>query len=236
MFDIYEGEKITVEKINILGNNVTNEKVIRSELILDEGDPFTKIKLDKSISSIKSREIFRTVDKKVKEGSANNLKVIDIRVEEQPTGEISAGAGIGTEGGSFAFNVQENNWLGEGVKVGAELELSSESVKGNLSYTNPNYDLLGNSITYNISSIRNDKPDQGYENSIISAGVGTAFEQYKDIYTNLYLFTTHDDLKTNSSASSSLKNRKVNFQRYLASTVLLTIKEIENLHLQMVLF
>ena len=101
MFDIYEGEKITVEKINILGNNVTNEKVIRSELILDEGDPFTKIKLDKSISSIKSREIFRTVDKKVKEGSANNLKVIDIRVEEQPTGEISAGAGIGTEGGSL---------------------------------------------------------------------------------------------------------------------------------------
>ena len=211
VFDIYEGEKITVEKINILGNNVTNEKVIRSELILDEGDPFTKIKLDKSISSIKSREIFRTVDKKVKEGSANNLKVIDIRVEEQPTGEISAGAGIGTEGGSFAFNVQENNWLGEGVKVGAELELSSESVKGNLSYTNPNYDLLGNSITYNISSIRNDKPDQGYENSIISAGVGTAFEQYKDIYTNLYLFTTHDDLKTNSSASSSLKKQKGKF-------------------------
>ena len=43
MFDIYEGEKITVEKINILGNNVTNEKVIRSELILDEGDLLLKL-------------------------------------------------------------------------------------------------------------------------------------------------------------------------------------------------
>ena len=44
----------------------------------------------------------------------NNLKIININVEEKPTGEISAGAGIGTNGGTFAFNVQENNWLGEG--------------------------------------------------------------------------------------------------------------------------
>ena len=44
------------------------------------------------------------------------LKVIDIRVEEQPTGEISAGAGVGTNGGSFAFQIKENNWLGEGKK------------------------------------------------------------------------------------------------------------------------
>ncbi len=211
IFDIFEGEKITVEKINVLGNNVTNEEVIRSELVLDEGDPFTKIKLDKSISSIKSRNIFRKVENEVKEGSASNLKIIDIRVEEQPTGEISAGAGIGTDGGSFAFTVQENNWLGEGIRVGADLEVSSESVKGGLSYTNPNYDLLGNSITYNVSSTKNDKPDQGYENSIVSAGIGTGFEQYKDIYTNLYLFATHDDLKTNSSASSSLKKQKGKF-------------------------
>ena len=60
----------------------------------------------------------------VKDGSSSDLKVIDIRVEEQPTGEISAGAGIGTDGGSFAFNVQENNWLGQGKEIGVELEVS----------------------------------------------------------------------------------------------------------------
>ena len=60
-FNIFEGEKILVERINVLGNNVTNEEVIRSELLLDEGDPFTKIKLDKSISNIKSRRIFKSV-------------------------------------------------------------------------------------------------------------------------------------------------------------------------------
>ena len=52
----------------------------------------------------------------VKNGSKNNLKIVDIKVEERPTGEISAGAGIGTNGGSFAINISENNWLGEGKK------------------------------------------------------------------------------------------------------------------------
>ena len=211
IFDIYEGEKVTVEKINILGNSVTNESVVRSELAVDEGDPFTEIKLDKSIAKIKSRNIFRSVEKQVKNGSSSDLKVIDIRVEEQPTGEISAGAGIGTDGGSFAFNVEENNWLGEGKNVGIEFELSTDSVKGGINYVDPNYDLLGNSISYNLSSTRNDKPNQGYENSVISVGVGTGFEQYKNVFTQLNLFGTHDDLRTNSSASASLKKQKGKF-------------------------
>ena len=211
IFDIFEGNKITVEKINVLGNNVTNEDVVRSELILDEGDPFTEIKLDKSIASIKARNIFRSVQKEVKDGSSKDLKIIDIRVEEQPTGEVSAGAGIGTDGGSFAFNIQENNWLGRGKEVGFELDVSTDSLSGNFSYVDPNYDLLGNSLRYNISSTKNDKPDQGYENSVISAGIGTGFEQYKDVFTSLTLFATHDDLRTNSSASSSLKKQKGKF-------------------------
>ena len=48
----------------------------------------------------------------------------------------------GTDGGSFAFNVKENNWLGEGKKLGFEFEISAESVKGNFNFTDPNYDLL----------------------------------------------------------------------------------------------
>ena len=148
------------------------------------------------------------VKKQVKNGSSSDLKIIDIRVEEQPSGEISAGAGIGTDGGSFAFNVEENNWLGEGKNVGIEFELSTDSVKGSINYVDPNYDLLGNSISYNLPSTRNDKPNQGYENSVISVGVGTGFEQYKNVFTNLSLFGTHDDLRTNSSASASLKKQK----------------------------
>ena len=142
---------------------------------LDEGDPFTNLSLEKSISNIKSRNIFRDVKYKISEGSAKNLKTIEITVEEKPTGEVSAGAGIGTDGGSFAFNVKENNYLGEGKNVGFNIEVDQDSLKGTLNYTDPNYDFLGNALSYYLTSSSNDKPEQGYENTIVSAGINTSF-------------------------------------------------------------
>ena len=61
VINVIEGQKVIVEKIEILGNTVTNETVIRSALLLDEGDPFSKVKVDKSISQIKSKRIFASV-------------------------------------------------------------------------------------------------------------------------------------------------------------------------------
>ena len=110
---------------------------MRSELILDEGDPFTNLSLDKSISKIRSRNIFGKVDKKISNGSAPSLKIIDITVEEKPTGEISAGAGAGTNGASFAFNIKENNWLGRGIEVSSFLEVDEESLKGSIRVIDP---------------------------------------------------------------------------------------------------
>ncbi len=216
-FNIKEGEKIIVERINIKGNNVTNESVIRSELLLDEGDPFTNLNLNKSISKLKSKQIFNSVKSKVLPGSSNDQKIIEINIEEKPTGELSAGAGVGTNGGTFAFDIKENNWLGEGKIVGLNVELSEESLKGKLFYTNPNYDLLGNSIEYHIQSTTNDKPDQGYENKLITFGAGTSFEQYKDIYTNLSLDFSYDDLMTNSNASASLQKQDGDFTELAAN-------------------
>ena len=208
ILNVYEGEKNLIERINVFGNNITNEDVIRGELILDEGDPFSRLNLEKSIANIKSRNIFRAVKYEVTDGSKSNLKQIDISVEERPTGEISAGAGIGTTGGSFAIGVSENNWLGSGKSVSFDLEVDKESFTGTLNYNDPNYDFLGNSINYSISSQTNDKPDQGYENSLISAEVGTSFEQYKDVFLSLGLNASHDDLRTTSTASTSLKEQE----------------------------
>ncbi len=210
-FNIFEGEKVLVERINIQGNNVTNESVIRGELSIDEGDPFTKLNLEKSIAKIKSRNIFKDVNYEIEDGSVNNLKIVNINVEEKPTGEISAGAGIGTNGGSFAISISENNWLGEGKKVDFSIELDAESLGGTINYSDPNYDFLGNSINYYLSSNDNDKPDQGYENTIVTAGVNTSFEQYKSIYTKLGISATYDDLRTDSTASASLAKQSGEF-------------------------
>ena len=207
ILNIYEGEKKLIERINVLGNSVTNEEVIRSELIIDEGDPFSNLNLEKSIAQIKARNIFRKVDYEVLDGSIDNLKVINIKVEEQPTGEVTAGAGIGSDGGLFQIGIKENNWLGTGKSVSFDLELESESISGILNYVDPNYDLLGNSLSYTLLTESNDKPDQGYENTLTSVAVATAFEQYKDVYLSLGLSASYDDLRTDSSASANLQKQ-----------------------------
>ena len=216
-FNIREGDKVLIERINIKGNNVTNESVIRSELLLDEGDPLTNLNLDKSIAKLKSRNIFRSVKHEVLPGSKNDLKIIDIFIEEKPTGEISAGAGVGTNGGSLAFNVTENNWLGEGKIVGFNFEVSQETLKGQFSYTNPNYDLLGNSVSYNLRNTSNDKPNQGYENSLFAIGASTSFEQFNNVTADLGINLSYDDLRTTSNASDALQKQSGEFTELSAS-------------------
>ena len=215
--NVFEGKKVLVERINVIGNNVTNENVIRGELLIDEGDPFTNLGLQKSIAKIKARNIFSEVTTDVSEGSSDNLKILNINVKEKPTGEISAGAGVGSDGGSFAFNISENNWLGEGKKINFEMEVDSEAIAGTFNYTDPNYDFLGNSINYYLGSSSNDKPSQGYENTVVSAGVNTGFEQYKDIFATLGLDLSYDDLRTDGSASANLKKQSGEFSEIAGS-------------------
>ena len=210
-FNITEGEKVLIERINVIGNNVTNENVIRGEFLIDEGDPFTKLSLDKSVAKLKSRNIFKSVESLVKEGSEKNLKIIDISVEEKATGEISAGAGFGTNGGSVGFSIQENNWLGQGKNVAFNVDVDKESFKGTLAYTDPNYDSLGNSLSYYLSSVNNDKPNQGYENSLTSAGISTSFEQFRDIRASIGIAASYDNLQAVSGASDSLKKQEGTF-------------------------
>ena len=217
VFNVFEGEKNLVERINITGNNITNEDVIRGELILDEGDPFINLNLEKSIAEIKARRLFKDVTYEVVDGSKKNLKVININVEEQATGEISAGAGIGTGGGTFAFNISENNWLGQGKTIGFDIMLDKESLAGKISYVDPNYDFLGNSLYYSLSSTSNDKPDMGYENSIITATAGTAFKQYSDLDVSLGLAASYDDLRTENTASASLKKQSGTYNELSAN-------------------
>ena len=209
--NIFEGEKQLVEKINVKGNTVTNESVIRAELLLDEGDPFNLLKLKQSMAKLKARKIFSEVTNEVLPGSSKDTKIINIAVKEQPTGEISAGAGVGTNGGSFAFNVRENNWLGRGLNVSTFLEADQDTIKGSLGVTDPNYNYSGNSLGWFVSSTQNDKPDSGYENSLMSTGINTAFEQYKDVHLNAGIAINHDDMQVQDTASASLKKQAGTF-------------------------
>ena len=93
-FNIQETEKFYVKKINIYGNNITRENVIRNQFYIDEGDPYNEILTNKSINEIKSLNFFKTVDYELINDKESKSKIINITVEEKPTGEIMAGADL----------------------------------------------------------------------------------------------------------------------------------------------
>ena len=171
--------------------------------------------MDQSIAKLRSKDIFATVKKEVKVGSEPDLQIIDITIEEKPTGEISAGAGVGSDGGTVQVGIKENNWLGTGVNLSSFLEVNDTSVKGNIEYKNPNFNYTGNSLNFNAGVLTNDQLTvSGYKNDMISLGASTDFEQFTNIYIQPGVFISSDDLSVDDTASSLLKKQAGTFNEF----------------------
>ena len=212
IFKVKESEKFYVERINIYGNNITHENVIRNALEVDEGDPFNKLLNAKSINNIKALNIFKNVKSDVIQGDQNNTKIININVEEKPTGEISLGAGVGSEGGTIGFAVSENNFLGKGVQLNTSLRLTDDTIRGSFTVNNPNFNYSNKSLRTTIESTSIDKmTDNGYETTKTGFSLGTGFEQYEKTYFRPTISTYFEDLTTNSKASDNLKKQSGNY-------------------------
>ena len=201
-------KKEYVERINIVGNYITDEKVVRNSLIVDEGDPYNEILFKKSISNIKSKNIFEKVEYKLTEIDSNK-KIIDISVEEKPTGEIFAGAGTGTSGHTLTAGIKENNYLGLGIKLDTNINITEDSLKGKFSVLNPNYNNSDKSIKTVFESSTSDfMSTSGYKTSRTGISIGTEFEQFSDLFVNLNLSNYYEDLETSSKATSLVKKQE----------------------------
>lgn len=200
--------KTYVKKINILGNNITIEDVVRNELIIDEGDPLNNVLFNKSVNNVKSLNIFKSVKTEIKDTDDNLRKEIDIIVEEKPTGEVSVGAGVGTSGTSTSFGVRENNFLGQGIKLNSNLSLSEETLKGIFSYTKPNYKNSDRDLTLSVQSNETDRlKDYGYKTNDTGFSIGTRFEHLEDFFISPTFSTNYESIETSSTASSRLKKQ-----------------------------
>ena len=208
-FLIEETEKLIVEKINIFGNFVTNENVLRNQFELDEGDPFNEILLNKTSNNLKSLNFFKSVNTTVLEGNSSNSKIINIEVKEKPTGEITAGAGFGTSGGSLGFGVTENNYMGKGIRLDANLTLREDSIKGLFSLNNPNFRNSDKSVYTSIQSNELDKlSDFGYKSNKTGLKFGTKFEYLNNLELGLGLNSFYEKIETDSTASARQKKQE----------------------------
>ena len=214
-----ESKKYFVNRINIFGNFITEEKVIRNSLIVDEGDPYNKILFNKSINEIKSKGIFKSVTSEVNDSdSKNNSKIINITVEEKATGEIFAGAGTGTDGSTISGGIKEKNYLGKGIELDTNLTLSDDQIKGRFSVINPNFRNTDRSINVTIESTASDfMTTSGYKTTRTGLKLGTSFEQYEDLFFNVDISNYYEKLETSSLASAIKKKQEGDYFENLLS-------------------
>ena len=211
-FKIEETEKVFIEKINIYGNNITRESVVRNQIEIDEGDPFNQILYTKSLNNIKSLNFFENVEGEILEGTKFNSKIINITIKEKATGEIFAGVGTGTSGSNLSFGIKENNYLGRGVLLDTNLSLSETRVKGNLLISNPNYKNSEKSLDLSLQSSVTDRLSTfGYKSNITGFSVGTNFEYLDDLNLGLSTKNSIEKITVDSSASTRQKTQEGNY-------------------------
>ena len=204
-------KKILISKINIQGNSITEEKVIRDNLLLAEGDYLNSSKVKKSIDNIKSKQLFSRVEYKIEDLDKKDFKNFNLFVKEQPTGSISAGVGYGSNGGLFEASINEKNFLGQGINLNFTGRLSTEVVRGEFSYLNPNFIDSNKELSASAYSEVDDYQNSGYQNTRTGAKLATKYEIYEDIFFRPNVGIQHDKLEASSSASSLLKTRQGNF-------------------------
>ncbi len=211
IIQLSEGQKSLVNKINIQGNSITEEKVIRDNLVLSEGDQLSSSKLKKSIDNIKSKQLFSKVDYKISDSDKKNFKDLNLFVKEQPTGNISAGVGYGSNGGLFETSINERNFLGQGINLNFTGRLSSDVIRGEVSYVDPNYINSNKELAVSLFSEVDDYQNSGYQNKRSGTKFATKYEIYEDIFFRPNLGVQFDTLEVTGNASSLLRSRQGDF-------------------------
>ncbi len=138
IFEVDQGPRVYVEKINITGNTRTLDKVIRREFRIVEGDAYNRVLVDRSQNRIKALGFFKDVSIKAVPGSQPDRAVLNVNVTEQSTGELQLGAGYSSYS-SFVgqFSYTERNLFGRGQYLRLSIEASSIYRQAQVSFTEP---------------------------------------------------------------------------------------------------
>ena len=137
-FNISRGQKVRFERVVISGNTVTRENVIRRELRAIEGEYFSGEAFRQSTANLHRIGYFEDVEVQTRRGSTDEKIILDVKVDERPTGVFSAGAGYSSEDKTFVmFQLGEHNLLGKGYSLFANARIGGVSSLYDISFTNP---------------------------------------------------------------------------------------------------
>lgn len=148
-FVLTKGPRIFVERIDIEGNTTTLDRVIRRQFDTVEGDPFNPREIRQSAERIRALGFFAVADVEPREGTTPSQVIVDVDVEEQPTGSLSLGGSYSvSDGFGIAIGLQESNFLGRGQTLGVNLSTAQDAEEYSLNFTEPY--LLGRKLRFDL--------------------------------------------------------------------------------------
>jgi outer membrane protein insertion porin family len=159
VFDVGEGPRVYVERIDINGNTRTKDKVIRREFRLAEGDAFNAALIRRSRQRLQDLGYFNSAAVTSAPGSAPDRSVVTANIEEKATGELTVGGGYSTDVGALAnVGLRERNMIGTGIDAGINTIIAQRESSIDLSATDPYF--LDRNIVAGIDLFHTDNNNQ----------------------------------------------------------------------------
>jgi outer membrane protein insertion porin family len=203
-FEIREGPKVFVERIDIQGNERTLDRVVRREFRLVEGDAFNAAKLRRSRQRIRNLGFFRTADVQTQQGSAPDKTLIIVEVEEQSTGDLTFGAGFSTSVGPIGnIGIRERNLLGRGQDLRLNFTISGEQSQVDLSFTEPYFLDRNLAAGFDLFHIVNDDDERSFDQRRTGGSLRAGFS-YNENLRHVVRYTLEDQEIKNVDDDASL--------------------------------
>ena len=184
-YHVIDGPRVFIDRINLKGNNVTIDRVIRRELTLTEGDAFNAARVRRSKQRLENLGFFKQDTTKIDSNASDvtpDRSNLLVTVEEQPTGELSFGVGYSSASGAlFDVGFRQHNLLGKGQDLSANFSIAERTLQGSISYTEPYFLNRRLSAGVDIVATRQDYQDQaGFTSNQygITARLGYQYNEY----------------------------------------------------------
>ncbi len=211
VFDITEGPRVFVERIDISGNTRTKDKVIRREFRLAEGDAFNAATVRRSRQRLQDLGYFNGVTVTPSPGTAADRAILNTVVDEKATGELTLGGGFSTDAGALVnVGLRERNLVGTGIDASINGVLAQRRSQIDLSITDP-YFLDRNLVAgFDLFSVRNNNQDIAAYNESRTGGalrLGYEFNEHlRQAWT--YTLVSRNVFNVQDGASIYIQNQK----------------------------
>lgn len=174
-FALTRGPRVFVERIDIEGNSTTLDRVVRREFKVVEGDPFNPRQIRQSAERIRRLGFFSKTDVNAREGSASDQVIVDVDVEEQPTGSLSFGASYGTDAGlGLTVGFSERNFLGRGQGLNFSFNTAADNAAASIGFVEPAF--LGRDLKFKINGFYTTSESNNSHYDTLLVGFSTALE------------------------------------------------------------